>query len=87
MLGKKNYDFTKLETAIIHGGGWKSPEGIAVGLTIDDLNRINGKPIDLFIMENGIAAVRWQEGTVNQNLKVLVDTDTRKVIEIQVDFR
>lgn len=83
---KKGWDFKKLETAIIRKGDWKTAEGIGIGTTIDELNTINGKPIELFQREENYAIVRWKDGKVNPRLKVVVDTDTRKVIEMQIDF-
>ena len=83
---KKGLDFKKLETAIIRKGDWKTAEGIGIGTTVQELNKINGKPIELFQREENYAMVRWQDGKVNPKLKVVVDTDTQKVIEMQIDF-
>ncbi len=83
---KKGQEFKKLETAIIRKGDWKTAEGIGIGTTVEELNKINGKPIELFQREENYAMVRWKEGHVNPKLKVIVDTDTRKVIEMQIDF-
>jgi hypothetical protein len=83
---KKGQDYKKLEVAIIRKGDWKTAEGIQIGSTVEDLERINGKKIDLYTLEDGIAIVRWQGGSVNKNLKVLVNLDTKKVMEMQIDF-
>jgi hypothetical protein len=83
---KKGQDFKKLETAIIRKGDWKTAEGIGIGTTVKELNAINGKPVELFQREENYAMVRWKEGKVNPKLKVVVDTDTQKVIEMQIDF-
>ena len=83
---KKGHDFKKLETAIIRKGDWKTSEGIGIGTTVDELNKINGKPIELFQREENYAMVRWKGGKVNPKLKAIVDTDKRKVIEMQIDF-
>lgn len=84
---KKGQDFKKLETAIIRKGDWKTAEGIGIGTTVDELNKINGKPVELFQREENYAMVRWKDGKVHSKLKVIVDTDTRKVIEMQIDFQ
>jgi hypothetical protein len=83
---KKGFDFKKLETAIIRKGNWKTTEGIGIGTTIDNLNTINGKSIELYTIEDGFAMVRWKGGAINPNLKVVVDTDAKKVVEMQIDF-
>ena len=83
---KKGHDFKKLEMAIIRKGNWKTAEGIGVGTTVEELDKINGKKIELYSLEDGMAIVRWKDGSVNPKLKVLVDTDARKVIEMQIDF-
>lgn len=83
---KKGQEYKKLEVAIIRKGDWKTAEGIQIGSTIEDLTRINGKKIDLYTLEDGVAIVRWQGGSVNKNLKVLVNLDTKKVMEMQIDF-
>ena len=83
---KKGQDFKKLETAIIRKGDWKTAEGIGIGTTVEELNAINGKPIELFQREENYAMVRWKNGKINSKLKAIVDTDTRKVIEMQIDF-
>ncbi len=83
---KKGQDFKKLETAIIRKGDWKTSEGIGIGTTVDELNKINGKPVELFQREENYAMVRWKGGKVNPKLKAIVDTDKRKVIEMQIDF-
>jgi hypothetical protein len=83
---KKGQEYKKLEVAIIRKGDWKTAEGIQIGSTVEDLERINGKKIDLYTLEDGIAIVRWQGGSVNKNLKVLVNLDTKKVMEMQIDF-
>jgi hypothetical protein len=83
---KKGQDYKKLEVAIIRKGDWKTAEGIQMGSTVEDLERINGKKIDLYTLEDGMAIVRWQGGSVNKNLKVLVNLDTKKVMEMQIDF-
>ncbi len=83
---KKGQDFKKLETAIIRKGDWKTAEGIGIGTTVEELNAINGKPVELFQREENYAMVRWKNGKINSKLKAVVDTDTRKVIEMQIDF-
>jgi hypothetical protein len=83
---KKGQEYKKLEVAIIRKGDWKTAEGIQIGSTVEDLERINGKKIDLYTLEDGMAIVRWQGGSVNKNLKVLVNLDTKKVMEMQIDF-
>jgi hypothetical protein len=83
---KKGQEYKKLEVAIIRKGDWKTAEGIQIGSTVEDLERINGKKIDLYTLEDGVAIVRWQGGSVNKNLKVLVNLDTKKVMEMQIDF-
>jgi hypothetical protein len=83
---KKGMDYKKLETIIIRRGKWKTAEGIGIGTTIEQLNTINGKPVELYQLEDDYAIVRWKEGRVNPNLKVIVDTYDKKVTEIQIDF-
>jgi hypothetical protein len=83
---KKGQDFKKLETAIIRKGDWKTAEGIGIGTTVEELNAINGKPVELFQREENYAMVRWKNGKINPKLKAIVDTDTQKVIEMQIDF-
>jgi hypothetical protein len=83
---KKGQDFKKLQVAIIRKGNWKTAEGISIGTTTEDLNRINGKKIELYQLEENFAIVRWKEGSVNPKLKVMVDTETQKVVEMQIDF-
>ncbi len=83
---KKGFDFKKLETAIIRKGNWKTAEGIGIGTTVDNLSTINGIPIELYEIEDGFALVRWKGGAVNANLKCVVDTYAKKVVEIQIDF-
>jgi hypothetical protein len=83
---KKGQDFKKLQVAIIRKGNWKTAEGISIGTSVEDLSRINGKKIELYELEENFAIVRWKDGTVNPKLKVMVDTDTQKVIEMQIDF-
>jgi hypothetical protein len=83
---KKGQEYKKLEVAIIRKGDWKTAEGIQIGSTVEDLERINGKKIELYTLEDDMAIVRWQGGSVNKNLKVLVNLDTKKVMEMQIDF-
>lgn len=83
---KKGQDFKKLETAIIRKGDWKTAEGIGIGTTVTELNKINDTPVELFQREENYAMVRWKGGKVNPKLKVIVDTDTQRVIEMQIDF-
>jgi hypothetical protein len=83
---KKGQEYKKLETAIIRKGDWKTAEGIGIGTTVEELNAINGKPVELFQREENYAMVRWKNGKINSKLKAIVDTDTRKVIEMQIDF-
>jgi hypothetical protein len=83
---KKGFDFKKLETAIIRKGNWKTAEGIGIGTTVDNLSTINGKPVELYEIEDGFALVRWKGGAVNSNLKCVVDTYAKKVVEMQIDF-
>lgn len=83
---KKGFDYQKLETAIIRKGYWKTAEGIGIGTTVENLNKINNKPVELYEIEDGIALVRWKGGSVNPNLKVVVDMEKKIVIEMQIDF-
>ena len=83
---KKGHDYKKLETAIIRKGDWKTADGIGIGTTVEELNKINGKPVELFQREENYAMVRWKDGKIDPKLKAIVDTDTRKVIELQIDF-
>jgi hypothetical protein len=83
---KKGQEYKKLETAIIRKGDWKTAEGIGIGTTVEELNAINGKPVELFQREENYAMVRWKNGKINPKLKAIVDTDTKKVIEMQIDF-
>ena len=83
---KKGHDFKKLQVAIIRKGNWKTAEGISIGTTVEDLSRINGKKIELYELEENFAIVRWKDGIVNPKLKIMVDTDTQKVVEMQIDF-
>ena len=61
-------------------------KGIGIGTTVDNLSTINGIPIELYEIEDGFALVRWKGGAVNANLKCVVDTYAKKVVEIQIDF-
>lgn len=83
---KKGQAYKKLETAIIRKGDWQTAEGIRIGTTEEELSTINGKKIELYTLEEGVAIVRWKNGSVNPKLKVLVNRDTHKVTEMQIDF-
>ena len=83
---KKGQAYKKLETAIIRKGDWKTAEGIRIGTTEEELSTINGKKIELYTLEEGVAIVRWKNGNVNPKLKILVNRDTHKVTEMQIDF-
>ena len=61
------------------GTDWKSPEGITIGTTLEELVRINGKPVTFwgFGWDYGGAVSNWNGGKIDAGL-MLVLNDTRK---------
>lgn len=57
---------------------WKSPEGITIGTTLEELVKINGKPVTFwgFGWDYGGAVSNWNAGKINAGL-MLVLNDTR----------
>lgn len=60
------------------GTDWKSPEGITIGTTLEELVKINGKPITFFGFgwDYGGAVSNWNNGKINAGLMLILN-DTR----------
>ena len=83
---KKGINYKKIETVIIRKGQWRTNEGIKIGTTVDELDKINGTKTELYQLEDDYAIVRWKGGLVNPKLKIIVDTYKHRVSEMQIDF-
>lgn len=58
---------------------WRSNEGITVGTTLEELVKINGKPITFwgFGWDYGGAVSNWNDGKIDADLMIVLE-DTRK---------
>jgi hypothetical protein len=54
----------------INGSGWRTPHGIAVGATLKDVERLNGKPFQLsgFGWDVGGRTTSWNKGALDKPL-------------------
>ena len=63
--------FLQPERVIIGGGKtrWKSPEGVTVGTTLDELTKLNGRPFTFlgFGWEDGGMIVSWNGGRLGRS--------------------
>ena len=57
---------------VIIGGEWKTPEGLAVGSTLQELEKINGGPFDVTgaNWDRPVRAVSWKGGHLPPTLQV-----------------
>ena len=66
--------YKQIASVYISGDGatWRTPEGIGIGSTLDDLVRTNGRDFDFYGLEwdNSGMSSSWKGGQINKNLIV-----------------
>lgn len=77
MIYWQNADFTKIRQVVITkpGGDWHTGQGIHIGTSIEEVNRINGRPFELmgFDWEYSGTTLNWQSGHLDSSVKLSFD--------------
>lgn len=71
---------------------WQAPEGIKIGMTLAELEKINGKPLDFMGFHTGQGGLitNWQEGklkSIDKCFNIVLGFDRTKVNLIDADLK